>query len=200
MVHMVKNLPTVQKTWAQSLGWEDPLGEGNGNPLQYSCLENPMNRGVCWATVHGVAELDTTEWLTHCPRHGCESWTIKNAEHRRTDTFELCWKRLLRVPWTARSNQSNPKRNQSWLFIGRTDAEAETPILRPTDVKSWLIGKVPDAGKDWRQEKKGTTEDGMVGWHHWLNGPEFEQTSGDGDGQGSLACCRPWGCKEFDMT
>ena len=86
----------------------------------------------------------------------------------------------------------HPKGNQSWIFIGRTDVEAETQILWPPDAKSWLIWKNPDAGKDWRQEEKGTTEDEMVGWHHWLNGHEFEQTPGVGDGQGGLACCSPW--------
>ena len=92
-----------------------------------------------------------------------------------------------------------PKGDQSWIFIGRTDAEAETPILWPSDVKNWLTGKDPDAGKDWRREK-GTTEDEMVGWHHQLDGLEREQAPGIGDGQGSLACCGPWGCKESDMT
>ena len=90
----------------------------------------------------------------------------------------------------------NPKGNQSWIFIGRTDAEAEAPI---PDVKSWLNRKGPDAGKDRRQEEKGTTEDEMVGWHHWLNGHEFEQPPGDGEGQESLVCCSPFGCKESDM-
>ena len=86
------------------------------------------------------------------------------------------------------------------IFIGRADVEAETPILWPPDVKNWLIGKDPDAGKDWGQEEKGTTEDEMLGWHHRLDGHEFEQTLGVGDGQGSLACCSPWGCKELDRT
>ena len=90
-----------------------------------------------------------------------------------------------------------PKGNQSWIFIGRTDAEAETPLLWPLDVKNWLTGKAPDAGKDWRQEEKGMTEDEMVGWHHWLNGHEFEQALGVGDGQGGLACYSPWCCKEL---
>ena len=85
------------------------------------------------------------------------------------------------------------------MFIGRTDGEAEAPILWPPDAKSWLIGKDPDAGKDWR-EKKGTTEDEMVGWHHWLNGHEFEQAPGVDDGQGGLACCSPCGLKELDTT
>ena len=85
----------------------------------------------------------------------------------------------------------NPKGNQSWIFIGRTDAKAEVLILWPPDVKNWLLRKDPDAGKDWRQEEKGMTEDEMVGWHHWLHEHEFEQTLGDGEGQGSLACCSP---------
>ena len=113
----------------------------------------------------------------------------KEAERWRTDAFELCcWRRLLRVLWTARrSNQSILKGNQSWIFIGRTVAEAETPILWPLNSKKWLIGKAPDAGKDRSQEEKGSTEDEMVGWHHWLNGHEFEWTPGVGDGQGRLA-------------
>ena len=89
-----------------------------------------------------------------------------------------------------------PKGHQSWMFIGRTDAEAETPA----HVKSWLIGKDPDAGRDWGQEEKGTTEDEMAGWHHWLDGHEFEWTPGVGDGQGGLACWDSWGLKESDMT
>ena len=92
----------------------------------------------------------------------------------------------------------NPKGNQPWIFIGRTDAEAEAPIFWPPDEKSQLIGKDPDAGKDWRQEEKGTTEDEMVGWQHQLNGHEFEQTLGDSERQGSLACCSPWGHKQSD--
>ena len=94
----------------------------------------------------------------------------------------------------------NPKRNQSWIFIGRTDAEAETPILWQPDTKSQLIRKDPGPGKDWSQEEKGMTEDEMIGWHHWFNGHEFEQAVGDGEGQGGLACCSPQGCKESDTT
>ena len=93
-----------------------------------------------------------------------------------------------------------PKGDQSWIFIGRTDAEAETPIPWSPDVKNPLIGKDPDAGKDWRWEEKGTTEDEMVGWHHRLNGHGFGWTPGVGDRQRGLACCSPWGCKESDMT
>jgi len=94
----------------------------------------------------------------------------------------------------------HPKGNQSWIFIERTDAKAEASILWPPDAKNRLIWKDPDAGKDWRWEEKGKTEDEMVGWHHWLNGHEFEQALGVGDGQESLACCHPWGCKELYTT
>ena len=92
----------------------------------------------------------------------------------------------------------HPKENQPWIFTGRTDAEAEALTLKPPDEKSQLTRKDPDSGKDWRQKEKRTTEDEMVGWHHWLNGPEFEQTLGVGDGQGGLACCGSRGCREMD--
>ena len=126
----------------------------------------------------------------------------KETEYQKTDAFELwCYKRLLRVSWSARrSNQSYPKGNQSWIFIGSTDAKAETPVHWPPHVKSWLIGKDSDAERDWGQEEKGTTEDEMAGWHHWLDGRESEWTPVVGDGQRGLACCDSWGCKESDMT
>ena len=94
----------------------------------------------------------------------------------------------------------HPKGNQSWIFIGRTDAETDTPIIWPPDWKTWLVGKAPDAGKDWRQEEKGTTEDEISGCHHLLDGHEFEYALGVGDGQGSLECCSPWGHEESDTT
>ena len=104
----------------------------------------------------------------------CDSWTRKKAEYRRIDTFELwCWRRLLRVPGQQEDPISQYLSKSVWIFIGRTDVNAETPILWSPDVKKWLIWKDPDAGKDWRQEEKGTTENEMVGWHHWLNGHEF---------------------------
>ena len=107
--------------------------------------------------------------------YGCESWTIKKAEHRRIDAFELwCWRTLKSSSVRKTIQAVNPEGNQSWIFIGRTDAKSETPILWPPDAKNWLIGKDPFAGKDWRREEKGTTEDEMVGKHHWLNGHEFE--------------------------
>ena len=109
--------------------------------------------------------------------YGCESWTIKKAEHWRIDAFELwCWRRLLSPLDCKEIQPVNPKGNQSWLFVGRTDVEAETPILWPPDAKSWLIWKDPDSGKDWGQEEKGTTEDEMVGWHHRHNGHGFGWT------------------------
>ena len=124
-----------------------------------------------------------------------ESWVLNNWCF-----WTVVLEKTLESPLDCKEIQPvNPKGNQSWVFIGRTDAEAEAPILWPPDVKSWLIGKDPDAGKDWRQEEKGITEDEMVGWHHWLNGHEFEQTPGN-SGQESLVCCSRWNCKELDMT
>ena len=123
-----------------------------------------------------------------------ESWVLKNwcfwiVPREKTLESPLDCKEIKPV---------NPKGNQPWIFIGRTDVE--TLILCQPDAKNWLIGKDPDAGKNWRQEEKGTTEDKMVGRHHWLKGHEFEQTPGDSEGQGSLACCIPWGHKELDTT
>ena len=121
-----------------------------------------------------------------------ESWAPKNWCF-----WTVVFEKTLASPLDCKEIKPvNPKGNQSWIFIRRMDAEADTPILWPPDVKNWLIGKVPDSGKDWRQQEKGTTEDEMAGWHH---GHEFEQALGVGDGQGSLACCSP-GCKESDMT
>ena len=130
--------------------------------------------------------------------YGCESWTIKKAEHQRIDAFELrCWRIILRVPWTAR------RFNQSVLKENNPEYSLEGLMLKlklQSFVKSWLIWKDTDAGKDWRQEEKGMTEDEMVGWHHWLNGHEFEQALGDGEGRGCLGYCSPWGHKKLDMT
>ena len=130
------------------------------------------------------------------------SWIIKKAECQRINAFDLwCWRRLLKSPLDCKEIQPvHPKGDQPWVFIGRTNAEAETPILWPPDAKSWLIWKDPDVGKDWGQEGKGMTEDEMVRWHHWLNGHEFGWTLRVGDGQGGLACCSSWGRKESDTT
>ena len=135
-----------------------------------------MDRGAQRTTVHGVAKSQTL--LSNL----LLTFVILKAE---------ILKNLLTV--SKEIKPVNPKGNQSWIFFVRTNAEA--PILWPPDAKSWLIRKTPDAGKDWRQEEKGTTEDEMVGWYHRLHGHEFEQALGVGDGQRSLACCSPWGCR-----
>ena len=124
-----------------------------------------------------------------------ESWMLKNWCF-----WTVVLEKTPESPLDCKEIQAfHPKGDQSRVFIRRTDAEAETPVLWPPHVKSWLIGKDPDAARDWWQEE-GTTEDEMAGWHHWLDGHEFEWTPGVGDGQGSLACCDSWRCKESDMT
>ena len=131
--------------------------------------------------------------------YGCESWTIKD-ESWIIDAFELqCWRRFLSVPLDSKEIKPvNPKGNQSWIFIGRTDAADEAPILWPLDVKGRLIEKDPDAGT--LMQEKETTEDEVIGWHHQFNGHEFEQTLGGSEGQRSLACCSPWSLKESDKV
>ena len=125
-----------------------------------------------------------------------ESWVLKNWCF-----WTVVLEKTLESPSDSKEIKSvNPKGNQSWIFLGRTNAETEALILWPPDANSQLIRKDPDAGNDWRQEEKGTTEDEMVGWHHCLSGHEFEQALGVSDGQGSLVCCNPWGRKESDMT
>ena len=132
-----------------------------------------------------MGELDYKEiWV---PKNWC-FWTV-------------VLEKTLESPLDCKEMQSvHPKGNQPWIFLGRTDVEAETPILWPPDTKKWLIGKDPNAGKGWRQEEKGTTEDEMAWWHHWLDGRESEWTPGVGDGQGGLACCDSWSRKELDTT
>ena len=186
------------------------IGEGNGNPLQCSCLENPRDGGAWWASVYGVAQSQTrlkrlssssNEPITTIFQsilksrdvilptkvclvkamvfpvvmYGCESWTVEKVECRSIDAFELwCWRRLLRVPCTARrSNQSTLKEISPEYSLEGLMLMLKL-IVWPPDVKNWLIGKDTDAGKDWRQEEKELTEDEMVGWHHQLNGHEFE--------------------------
>ena len=131
-------------------------------------------------------------WVLDCE----ESWAPKNWCF-----WTVVLEKTLENPLDCKEIQPvHPKGDQSWVFIWRTDAEAETPILWPPHVKSWLIGKDPDAGRDWGQEEKGMTEDEMAGWHHRLDAHEFGWTLGVGDGQGGLACCDSWGHKEWDTT
>ena len=154
---------------------------------QRHCFVNkgPSSQGYGFSSGHEcIWELDYKE-----------GWASKNW------CFWTVVLKTLESPLDCKEIQPvHPKGDQSWVFIGRTDAKAETPVLWPPDVKSWLIGKDPDAGKDWGHEEKGTTEDEMVGWHHRLNGHGFGWTLGFGDGQGGLACCCPGGHKESGMT
>ena len=152
----------------------------------YFANKGPSSQGYVFSSGHvWMWELDCEEnWA---PNNWC-FWTV-------------VLEKTLESPWDCKRIQPvHPKGKQSWIVIGRTDAETETQILWPPDVKSWVIGKDPDAGKDWGQEEKGTTEDEMVGWHHLVNGHEFGWTPAVGDGQGGLAYCSSWGRKESDTT
>ena len=152
----------------------------------YFVNKGPSSQGYGFSSSHiWMWEVDYKEsWV---PKNWC-FWTVM-------------LEKTLESPLDCKEIQLvHPKGNQSWIFIVRTDAEAEIPKLWPPDGKNWLIGKDPEAGKDWRQEEKGTTEDEMVGWHHWLNRHEFEQNLGESEGQGSLVCRSPWGWKELDTT
>ena len=152
----------------------------------YFVNKGPSSQGYGFSSGHvWIWELDYKEsWAQ-------KNWCFWTVVLEKTLESTLDCKKLQPV---------HPKGDQSWVFIGRTDVEAATPILWPPDVKSWLIWEDPDAGKDWGQEKKGTTEDEMAAWHHWLSGHGFGWTPGVGDGQGGLACCGSWGRKESDTT
>ena len=134
------------------------------------------------------------EWCSHFERQfGAFLWSKTVLKNYTSRYWHMVLEKALESPLNSKEIKLvHPKGNQPWIFIGRTHAEAEVPTLWPPDVKNWLIGKDPDAGKDWRQEK-GVTEDEMVGWHHWCDGHEFESTPGLGDGQGGLVSCSPWG-------
>ena len=151
-----------------------------------------VNKGLS-SQGYGFSSGHVQMWELDCK----ESWATKNWCF-----WTVVVEKILESPLDCTEIQPvHPKGNQSWIFIGRTDVEAETPILWPPDAKTWLTGEDPDAGKDWRWEEKGTRrEDEMVGWHHRLNGHESGQSMGVGDGQGSLACCSPWDCEESDTT
>ena len=148
--------------------------------------KDPRSQSYCFSSSHvWMWELDHKEgWAP-------KNWCFQTVVLEKTLESSLDRKEIKPV---------NPKGNQPWIFIGRTDTEVEAPILWPPDVKSQLIGKNPDAGKEWGQEEKGGWQDEMVGWHHWLNGHDFEQTPGDSEEQGSLACCSPWGHKKSDRN
>ena len=146
----------------------------------------PSNQGYGWSSSHvWMWELDYQKSRVQ------KNWWFWTVVLEKTLESPLDCKEIQPV---------HPKGDQSWVFIGRTDVEAETPILWPPDAKSWLIGKDPDTGRNWGQEEKGMTKDEIVWWHHWLNGHGFGWTPGVGDGQGSLVCCGSWGGKESDVT
>ena len=169
--------------------WNSP---GQNTGVSSSSLLQGIFPPRDWTQASCTAGRFFTSWATR---------EAKKAERQRIDVFELqCWRRLWESLDCKEIKPVNPKGNQPWIFIGRTDADAETPILWPPNVKSWLIRKDLDAGKDWRQEEKGTTEDEMVGWHHCLDGWEFEQAQRVSDGQGSLVCYTPWSRKELYTT
>ena len=166
-------------------------------------LSNPMGWSLPGSSIHGIFQaneywsgvpLPSPVWMWELDYKG--SWAQKNWCF-----WTVVLKKTLESLLDCKEIQSvHLKWNQPWVFTGRTDVEAETPMLSPPDVKSWLIWKDLVVGKDWWQEEKGMTEDKMVGWHHWLNGHEFGQTPGIVDGQGGLACCSSWGRKELDTT
>ena len=181
-----------------------------------SCLIlcDPMNCSPPGSYVHGILQAGILEWVAIAFSKGSSrprDWTqvsciaeelmLLNCGVGEDSFFFFFLEKTLESPLDYKEIQPvHSKGNQSWMFTGRTDVEAETPILWLPDAKSRLIGKDPNAGKDWRWEEKGMTEDEMVGLHHVLSGREFESTLGVGDGQGGLACCSPWGYKESDMT
>ena len=152
----------------------------------YFANNGPSSQGYGFSSGH------VWMWVLDCE----ESWALKNWCF-----WTVVLEKTLESPLDCKKVQSvHPKENQSWLFIGMTDAEAETPILWPPHEKIWLLGKGPDAGRDWGQEEKGMTEDKMAGWHHQLDAHECGWTPGVGDGQGCLPCCDSWGCKELNTT
>ena len=151
----------------------------------YFANKGPSGQG------YGFSSSHLWMWELDCE----ESWAQKNLCF-----WTVVLEKTLESPLDCKIQPVHSKGDRSWIFFGRSDAKAETPILWPPHVKSWLIGKDSDAGRDWGQEEKGMTEDEMAGWHHGLNEREFEWTLGVGDGQGGLACCNSWGRKESDMT
>ena len=219
----VKYLPAreTQEMWVWSLDWEDPLEESMATRSSVLVWRTPwteepgrlqsMESQLKWLSMkhaqcikkqrhhftskdlrsesYGFSSSHVWMWELNCK----EGWVLKNWYF-----WFMVLEKTLESPLDCKEIKSvNPKRSQSWIFIGRADAE--TPIFWSPDVKSWLIEKDPDDGKDWEQEK-GATEDEIFRWHHRLNGHEFEQTLGDGEGQGELVCCSPWGHKDLDMT
>ena len=183
-------------------------------PTPVFLLGEPQGQGSLVGCIYGVAQSRT--WLKQLSSSSSQSYAFSSShvwmwelDHKESWALKnwcfqtVALKKTLESPSVCKEIKPvNPKENQPWIFIGRTDAEAEAEalILWPPSAKSQLIGQNPDAGKDWRQEEKGMTEDELVGWHHQLNGHESEWSLGGSEGQGSLECCSPWSHKEPDMT
>ena len=217
--------PRVYSNSCPSSRWCHPAISSSVVPFS-SCPQSlpvsesfPMSQLFAWdgqsigvSALASILPINTQDWSlvgSPCsPRDSQESSPapqFKILRHSAFFTVQLSHpymlEKTLESPLDCKEIKPvNPKGNRSWIFIGRADDKVEAPLLCPPDAKNWLIGKDPDAGKDWRQKEKGTTEDEMVGWHHKLDGHEFEQALGVGDGQDSLAYCSPWGCKESNTT
>ena len=177
--------------WLQPWNWKTlaPLKKSYDQPRQHIKKQRHCFTNKC-LSIQSYGFSSSHVWMWELDYE--ESWAPKNWCF-----WTVVLEKTLESPLDCKEIQLvHPKGNQPWIFIGRTDAEAETLILWPPDTKNWLTGKDPDAGEDWRQEEKGSTEDEMVGWYHWLDEHEFEQVLGAGDGQGSLVWYSPWGCKE----
>ena len=184
---------TVDSDWSHEIKMLAPWKKSYDKPRK--CIENQRHHFADKCPHSKICDSSSSYvqmWqLGHKEGWGPKNWCFQTAVLKKTLENPLESKEIKPV---------NPKGSQPWIFIGRTDAEAEALILWPPDEKSWLTGKDPDAGKDWGQEETGATEDKMVGWHYWLNGHKFEQAPVDSEGQGSLECCSPWGRKESDTT
>ena len=193
---MLERIGGRRRRGRQRMRWLDGITDSMDVSLS-ELQECDGQGGLACYNSWGLKELDTTEWLNWTEQlDHKESWEPKNWCF-----WTVVLEKTLESPFDYRKIQPvHPKGDQSWIFIERTDSETEAPILWPPDEKNLIIWKDPDAGKDWRQEEKGRTENEIIGWHHWLNGHEFEQAPGVDDGQGGLVCCSPWDHKESDMA
>ena len=203
--------------WLEKIIWpKGPYSQSYGfsceseNEVAQSCptLSDPMDCSPPGSSVCGIFQARVLGWGAIAFSNGfsCSHVQMWDLDHKEGWMLKnWCFQKVVlkktEIPLDSKEIKPvNPKRNQPWIFIGRTDAEAEAPILWPPDAKNWFIGKDPDAGKNWRQEEKVTTEDEMVGSHHQLSGHEFEQTLGNSEGQGILVCCSLWDHKDSYKT
>ena len=194
-IRVSSNESTLRIRWPKNWSFSFSISPSN----DYSGL---ISFRMDWLDLLDYQDLSHQGYGFSVVMHGCESWDYKESWAPKNWYFwTVMLEKTLESLLDCKEIQPvHPKGDQSWVFIGRTDVEAETPILWPPDAKSWLIWKDPDARQDWRWEEKGTTEDEMVGWHHRLSGHGFGWTPRVGDGQGGLACWGSWGHKELDTT